>query len=439
MGVPSSQVATVWVQQELESSSWILLEDILFATVRRKLVSFSEEEVWDYIENNLQYVAEHLRDVIAECNVDGAIPTFEIDSEPSPYIRLTAKLPSDVIAKLRRIDPFQLEIICAKLLAVLGATSRETQRTNDGGVRVVLASSARAGRNSPASVRVHATAAADSIPPALLVSSPAHRDSVPDRAPAHSGRNYARAAPRTPVPARSRHTPAVVSLAGASPASMASSRSSCAPSRSPYYPPSGNWLPPARILPRTAAADAHVRSASPPRLASLFLRSAAVRLAGNNFVTVCSALPGSSPAGSAPDDSGGNNLLRPPLRLSRCPALDCKTPPGIPSASGRQSSVPSPPADDRAESSSPRSSGCRSASTGTRHRNSQMPARVLPEKSAAWRDSKPRETLRHSPSSASRSDEPTGARPRSRPGPRTNPPAPRRPSRRLAARTSLAS
>src|SRR5262249_39663063 len=78
-----------------------------------KLVSYSEEEVWDYVDNNLQHVAEHLRDIIAECNTDGAIATFEIDSEPSPYIRLTAKLPGDVIAKLRKIDPFQLETICA--------------------------------------------------------------------------------------------------------------------------------------------------------------------------------------------------------------------------------------------------------------------------------------------------------------------------------------
>lgn len=137
MGVPSSQIASVWVKQELESPNWILLRDVLFTTVRRKLVSLGEEDVWEYVETNLQYVAEHLRDIVAECNVDGAIPTFEIDSELSPYIRLTAKLPSDVITKLRRIDPFQLETICAKLLGVLGATSSETQRTNDGGIDFV--------------------------------------------------------------------------------------------------------------------------------------------------------------------------------------------------------------------------------------------------------------------------------------------------------------
>lgn len=84
------------------------LKDILFRTVSRRLVSSSEEDVWEYVETNLQYVAEHLRDAVAEWNIDGAIPTFEIDAEPSPYIRLIAELPSDVIAKLRRIDPFQL-------------------------------------------------------------------------------------------------------------------------------------------------------------------------------------------------------------------------------------------------------------------------------------------------------------------------------------------
>jgi len=137
MGVPSSQIATVWVKEGLESSDWILLKNVLFRAVKRKLISSSDEDAWEYVETNLQYVAEHLRDAIAECNVDGAIPTFEIDSEPSPYIRLTAELPSDVIAKLRRIDPFQLETICAKLLGVLGATSSETQRTNDGGIDFV--------------------------------------------------------------------------------------------------------------------------------------------------------------------------------------------------------------------------------------------------------------------------------------------------------------
>jgi len=134
MANPSSQVATFWVQQELESTNWVLLKGVLFNAVRQKLVSSSEEEVWEYVETNLAYVAELLRNIIADREVDGAIPTFEIDNDPSPYIRLSASLPSDVISKLRKIDPYQLEDVCAKLLCALGATSYATQRTNDGGV-----------------------------------------------------------------------------------------------------------------------------------------------------------------------------------------------------------------------------------------------------------------------------------------------------------------
>ena len=122
---------------------------------------------------------------------------------------------------------------------------------------------------------------------------------------------------------------------------MVSSRSSSAPSRNPYHPPSGNWSPPVRILPPSSAADARVRSASPRPPTSACLRSAAARLAGSDFVTVRSALPGSSPAEPAPGDSDGSNPLRPPLRPSRCPAPDCRTPSEIPSATGRRSSVSS--------------------------------------------------------------------------------------------------
>lgn len=137
MGVPSSQVAAFWVQQALDSTEWVLLKDVLFKAVRQKWTSLSEEDGWEYVEANLDYVAEHLRDSIAECSIDGTIPKYEIDSEPSPYIRQTGTLPSEVITKLRKIDPFQLETICAKLLGALGATAYATQKTGDGGIDFV--------------------------------------------------------------------------------------------------------------------------------------------------------------------------------------------------------------------------------------------------------------------------------------------------------------
>ena len=80
MGVPSSQVAAHWIKQELDSTEWIPLREVAFATVRRRWVGRSDGEIWDYVEENLPFVAEHLRDSAGDCVVDGAVPQFEIDN-----------------------------------------------------------------------------------------------------------------------------------------------------------------------------------------------------------------------------------------------------------------------------------------------------------------------------------------------------------------------
>jgi len=134
MGVPSSQVCSVWVQEELTNVKWILLRDVLFAALKRKLINKSEEYLWDLVEGNLGPVAEHLRDSVADRVVDGGTPQFDIDNDPSPYIRLAENVPSALASKLRRIDPYDFEKVCADVLSALGATSKVTQRSNDGGI-----------------------------------------------------------------------------------------------------------------------------------------------------------------------------------------------------------------------------------------------------------------------------------------------------------------
>jgi hypothetical protein len=134
MGVPSSQISAVWVQEELVDTTWVLLRQVLFTALRKRMVSYSEDDISDFVEENLTYVAEHLRDCVADWLVDGSVHRFEIDSDPSPYIRLIATVPSEVVSKLRRIDPYAFELVCARVLAALGAKSKTTQRTNDGGV-----------------------------------------------------------------------------------------------------------------------------------------------------------------------------------------------------------------------------------------------------------------------------------------------------------------
>ena len=94
MGVPSSQVAAVWVKEELGSTTWVLLREVLFSALRKNLRTSSDPEVWDLVEANLDYVAEHLRDCVAEWVVNGSAARFEIDNDPSPYIRLVGAMPS---------------------------------------------------------------------------------------------------------------------------------------------------------------------------------------------------------------------------------------------------------------------------------------------------------------------------------------------------------
>jgi len=134
MGVPSSQIAAVWVRGELTSTTWVLLRELLFSGLKKNWSGQSDEDLWDFVESNLGFVAEELRDCIAEWVVDGSVPRFEIDDDPSPYIRLTGAIPSEIVAKLRKIDPYKFESVCASILAALGATSRTTAKSKDGGI-----------------------------------------------------------------------------------------------------------------------------------------------------------------------------------------------------------------------------------------------------------------------------------------------------------------
>ena len=133
MGVPSSQIAARWVQEDLESLAWISLREVLLYSLKKRM-GRGDEELGDIVEDNLNFVAELLRNCAAEWIVDGSAPRFEIDNDPSPYIRLAGSPPSEIVSKLRKIDPYEFESVCANVLTALGATSRTTQRSNDGGI-----------------------------------------------------------------------------------------------------------------------------------------------------------------------------------------------------------------------------------------------------------------------------------------------------------------
>ena len=99
----------------------------------------SEEEVWDFVDKNIYYVAEHLKDEASFCLLDGSAQKFLIDDEQPPYIRAVGVATYHLLSKLRSIDPFKVEEICADILKGFGADAYSTQKTADGGIDFVAA------------------------------------------------------------------------------------------------------------------------------------------------------------------------------------------------------------------------------------------------------------------------------------------------------------
>jgi len=133
MSAPSTQILSVWIKDGLNNLDYILLEQVAFKVLRERLPKYSENDIWEIIEEKLDYIADTLRTDAAECRADGVPLRFEIDDEQSPYIKA---FPADnaLLAKLRRINPLVVEDLCAQILAKLGATANATKPTGDGGV-----------------------------------------------------------------------------------------------------------------------------------------------------------------------------------------------------------------------------------------------------------------------------------------------------------------
>jgi hypothetical protein len=140
MAAPSSQIISAWVQEEITSTEWILLRDLIFIALKKNWAGPSDETLWEQVEEHSTYVAELLRVCVADYQFDGAPSRLEIDNDPSPYVRSVVSTPPDVLKGLRKIDPFKFEEVCAAILNSLGASSNITQKTNDEGVDFVAKS-----------------------------------------------------------------------------------------------------------------------------------------------------------------------------------------------------------------------------------------------------------------------------------------------------------
>jgi hypothetical protein len=134
MGKPTTQIAAAWTREQISDHEWRELDDVVYAALRTHWLGQSEDDLWEFVEDQIEYIAGLLRQHLASDVLDGVAPSFEIDSEPTPYVRAVARPPSELLSKLRNIDPFVFEEVCADVLKKLGADSYVTQKTNDGGI-----------------------------------------------------------------------------------------------------------------------------------------------------------------------------------------------------------------------------------------------------------------------------------------------------------------
>ncbi len=133
MSVPSTQIIALWVQEELTDTGWCPLRSIAIAALRRRWTR-PEQVIEEFVDDHLDYVAEVLRNELADRVIDGKIADIEVDEETPPYIRRIFPRRPTTLDKLRRIDPFEFEHVCARILQMLGADATTTQRTADGGI-----------------------------------------------------------------------------------------------------------------------------------------------------------------------------------------------------------------------------------------------------------------------------------------------------------------
>lgn len=155
MATPSTQALAGWVKDSLVSEDWVALDLVLFDAIQHRWKGQSADAISDIVEEKLPYVAEHLRDEVAESLVDGAVCPFEIDEEELRYVRKVGLQVDDLLNKLRRVCPYAFESVCAKLLEKLGGESSVTGKSGDGGIDFVAVGVdiLPAGINSPVQCR----------------------------------------------------------------------------------------------------------------------------------------------------------------------------------------------------------------------------------------------------------------------------------------------
>lgn len=134
MAKPSTQQAAAWSKSALLSTDWCSLRTTLENALLGQWTGRSADQISDFVEEHLAYVAKSLREEMSNAELDGSVCGFEIDDEDDPYIRRVGQDTDLLLSKLKRICPFDFEIVCKRMLDALGGKSQVTRKSRDGGI-----------------------------------------------------------------------------------------------------------------------------------------------------------------------------------------------------------------------------------------------------------------------------------------------------------------
>ncbi len=133
---PTSQQIALWVIDGLDEPTWCSISQAIYRALESALNGVSSGTLLEWSEIEEQFVSIILRDHRDRLIEDGAAVHYEVDLENN-LIR-GQKFPHfALLRRIREMNPFKFEELCAKILGAMGAEAFATPPVNDGGVDFV--------------------------------------------------------------------------------------------------------------------------------------------------------------------------------------------------------------------------------------------------------------------------------------------------------------
>lgn len=134
MGKLKPQNVANWLIEDGTNEEYKKLDDVLYEILDKRMVKWSEEEIWDYIEEYSDDVANELFRKEDEFKINGMEATFDISDEDTYYIAFSDRPEIEFLRALQRGTPDNFEHFCKNLLKELGGQADVVGGSYDGGV-----------------------------------------------------------------------------------------------------------------------------------------------------------------------------------------------------------------------------------------------------------------------------------------------------------------